>query len=175
MKRIIKEAIGSFEATAYGGKGTTGGVQTALMSAGISLACLRGLAKIAIHYYLWTSRVHTGAELLFQPIRRFIQYGEGNWREMVILTGPQFIGQLAAGQVPECFSHFFMVHKQFGHIVSRVQFFAGPEHMTPPSIVLLGLTRRDVKRSCHWVSYYGEKIDGHDGEITEVTDARPLG
>ncbi len=173
MLRVIKEAVGKFEATVYGGIGTTGGRQDVLMSAGISLAYLRGLAKIGFHYYLWTSRMHSGAELIFQSIRRFIRYGEGDWHSFVLLTVPQFIGQLAEGNVPECYSHFFGSGKQHGHLVSAVQFFAGPDHMTPPSLILLAVTARDIEPHCHWVSYYGEKVNGYDGEITEVTDRRP--
>ncbi len=86
---LIKAAIGSFTATVYGGKGTTGGRQDVLLSSRLSLAYLRGLAKIGFHYHLWTSHIHTGAEFLFQPIRRFIQYGEGDWRSFVVLDTPR--------------------------------------------------------------------------------------
>jgi hypothetical protein len=133
------------------------------------------LAKVGFHYYLWTSRVHTGAELLFQPLRQFIRYGEGDWHSFVQLTAPQFISQLADGQVPECFSHFLGVGKNRGRLIAAVQFFVGPDHMTPPSSILLGLITRDIEPHCHWVSYYGENVNGYDGEITEVTETRPDG
>jgi hypothetical protein len=126
------------------------------------------LAKVGFHYYLWTSEHHTGAEFPFQPIRNFIRHGQGDWRSFVTLTAPQFVGELAAGRVPECFSHFFGVGKQNGEILSAVQFFAGPEHLTPPSLIRLGVTRRFVASRYHWVSYYGEKVNGYDGEIMEL-------
>jgi hypothetical protein len=169
-RRVLTDALGHFDAIAYGGVGTSGGRQTTTLSAGISRAYIRGLAKIAFHYYLWTSHIHTGAELIFQPIRQLIRHDEGDWRSYVQLTAPQFIGQLAEGNVPEGTSHFFGVGKHAGHIVSAVQFFVGPGHMTPPSVILLAVTSGHIEPHCHWVSYYGDKLNGYDGEIVEVMD-----
>jgi hypothetical protein len=175
--RIIREAIGHFTANVYGGMDTSSGRHDVPLSVGISLAYLRGLAKIGFHYYLWTSEIHTGAEFLFQPIRRFIRHGEGDWHSFVMLNSAQFIRQLAEGMVPEGFSHFFAVNKaQHDRLLSAVQFFVGPDHLTPPSLIFLGQTSRLIPPRCHWVSYYGtsgEKINGYNGEIKEVTDSPP--
>jgi len=168
VRRVLTDAIGKFSAMVYYGEGPSGGKKDVLLKAGISLQYLRGLAKIGFHYYLAVSRTHTGAEFLFQPVRKFIRYGEGDWHRFVDLTVSQFIGQLAEGQVPECWSHFFGCNKVNGELVAAVQFFVGPDHLTPPSAVRLGISSRPADQHCHWVSYYGEKIDGYNGEITEV-------
>ena len=168
IRRVLTDAVGKFGANVYYGEGPSGGKKEVLLRAGISLPYLRGLAKIGFHYYLAVCRTHTGAELLFQPIRQFIRHGEGDWHSFVSLTVPQFIGQLAEGQVPECWSHFFGCNKVNGELVVAVQFFVGPDHLMPPSAVRLGVSSRPAKRHCHWVAYYGDKIDGYNGEITEV-------
>jgi hypothetical protein len=173
--KLVREAVGPFkEVEVFGGQGSIGPRQNVLSSANISVAYIRGIAKVAFHYYLWTSEIHTGSELLFQPIRRFIQYGEGDWRNFVMLMAPPFIGELAQGYAPEHFSHFFMASKEHGYVISRVQFFVGPDHVTPPALVLLGLTQRNFESRCHWVGYYGEKVDDYDGEIIEVKSRRAL-
>lgn len=81
---------------------------------------------------------------------------------------PQFIGQLADGQVPTCWSHFFGTNRVNSELVVAVQFFVGPDHLMPPSSVRLGVSSRPAEPHCHWVAYYGEKIDGYSGEISEV-------
>jgi hypothetical protein len=48
MIHVLKEAVGTIDATVYGGKGTIGGRQSVSLAAGISLAYLRGLAKIGL-------------------------------------------------------------------------------------------------------------------------------
>ena len=63
------------ELVVYGGKGASGGRQDVLMSHGLSGRYLRALARVGFHYYLWTSKVHTGRELMFQPIRQYIAEG----------------------------------------------------------------------------------------------------
>jgi hypothetical protein len=103
MNQVIKDAIGPFEAIAYGGYGASGGEQQI-------------------------------------PI-----------------------------QAPECFSHFFGVAKHGRQRFAAVQFFVGPNHVTPPSYVLLGQTARSVTPRCHWVAYYGGKVAGYDGEIADIT------
>jgi hypothetical protein len=168
MRRVLTDAIGKFSAMVYYGEGSSGGKKEMLLKAGISRPYLRGLAKIAFHYYLAVCRTHTGAELLFQPLRRFIRYDEGEWRSFLDLTIPQFIGQLADGQVPECWSHFFGCNKVNGELVVALQFFIGPDHLMPPSAVRLGVSSRPAEQHCHWVSYYGDKIEGYNGEIREV-------
>ncbi len=70
--------------------------------------------------------------------------------------------------MPERWSHFFGCNKVNGELVVAVQFFVGPEHLTPPSGVRLAISSRAAGPHCHWVAYYGEKIEGYNGEITEV-------
>lgn len=169
VRRVLTDALGNFSCIAYGGIGDSGGRQNVLVSAGISRKYLRGIAKIGFHHYLAMSSAHTGSELLFQPIRRFIRYGEGDYENFITLTIDQFIGPLREGKAPASFGHFLGYHKQHGHVVSLVQFFVGPNHVPPPSRVVLGLTNKDITRRLDWVSYYGEKVDGYDGEIKDLT------
>ncbi len=86
VRRVLIDAIGKFSANVYYGEGPSSGKKNVLLKAGISLPYLRGLAKIGFHYYLAVTRTHTGAEFLFQPIRQFIRYGEGDWHRFVDLT-----------------------------------------------------------------------------------------
>jgi hypothetical protein len=169
--RVLKDAIGTLNPLVWYGEGSSR-KEDVTLEGGINLAYIRALAKIAFHYYLWTSPVHSGAELHFHPIRQFIRHGIGERSEFVRLTGDQFIGQLAQGQVPERFSHFIGAWRSGSLLVGAVQLFVGPEHMTPPSLVRLAQLSRPIDTRIHWVSYFGEQIDGFDGEIAEVPESQ---
>jgi len=165
VRRVLTDALGQFSAIAYGGIGD-GAVKPVEMAAGISKAYIRAVAKIAFHYYLAMSTEHSGHEFLFQPIRRFIRYGEGDYPSFVSLTSPQFIEQLANGKCPVSMGHFFGVKHVSEHLVAVVQLFVGPNHVPPPSRVLLGLTKKEVAQHLHHISYYDEKDkEGYVGEI----------
>jgi hypothetical protein len=166
-RRVLTDAIGQFTVMAHYGEGDSQKADVRF-EAGISAAYLRGMAKVGFHYYLWTSPIHTGGEFLFQPIRQFIRYGEGDWRSFIRLTAPHFIAPLAEGKAPIRFSHFLGVWKTGNTIVSAVQFFVGPNHVGPPSLILLGNTAKFIEPRCHWVGYYGEKVDNYDGEIEQM-------
>lgn len=140
----------------------------AQLEAGLSAAYIRAIAKVAFHYHLWTPMADTGAEFHCQPIRQFIRHGEGDSRQFVEVSGPQFVGDLKDGNVPTQFSHFFGVTKVGNQLLGLVQFFVGPEHMTPPAPVHLAQTRRYFPNQGHWVAYYGERVKGFDGEIKEL-------
>jgi hypothetical protein len=168
-RRVLIDAMGrSGPITVYYGRGTSARADVRL-EAGISRAYLRGMAKVGFHYYLWTSKIHTGSEFLFQPIRQFIRHGDGDWTQFIQLTAPHFVEPLADGKVPVRFSHFFGVWKAGRSLTSGVQFFVGPKHVTPPSLIRLAYTSRPIESRCHLASYYHGKVNSYHGEIEEVT------
>jgi hypothetical protein len=79
------------------------------------------------------------------------------------------IEALKQGNLPTDFSHFFATWKKGNILYALVQFFVGPDHLTPPAIVHLGLTKRPIQERVHWASYYGKKVDHCDGEIMDIT------
>jgi hypothetical protein len=166
LRSVLHEALGSFSVVAYGGEGTAERSHQ-LLQTGISLRYIRAIAKIGFHYFLATTTIVTGAELFFQPIRQFVRYGEGDWENFVTLVAPQFIGELAQGYGPEHFSHYFRAGKR-NEMYSLVQLFIGPQHVLPPSVIRLGITRRPIHDRCHWLGYYSEKVGRFDGEIREL-------
>lgn len=171
FRQVLKDALGTIDGgvMVYYGSGTSQKA-TVQFAAGLSKAYFRAVAKVAFHYYLWTSTSDTGAEFRFQPIREFIRHGVGDSESFVQIMAPQFIAQLANGDVPKCFGHFFGVSRTGRHdLIGAVQFFVGPDHMMPPSFVLLTQTQRSVEPRCHWVAYYGAKVDNYDGEIQPLS------
>jgi hypothetical protein len=115
-------------------------------------------------------KVHTGNELMFHPIRRYIMDGDLSHEPFVMPVGPHFIEPLQLGYAPELFSHYFGVGRAHGHITAGVQFYVGPEHVTPASHIRLAVTRNRVEPCCHRVVHYGDKINNFDGVIQDITD-----
>ena len=167
---LLSAGLRFAEFTVYGGNGESDGRQDVRMSHGLSGRYLRALAKIGFHYYLWSTRAHTGRELMFHPIRRYIADGDLDHSAFVDPAGPHFIEALQDGRAPKFFTHFLGVGKVAGQITAAVQFFVGPEHITPAAHVKLAVTGGFVERSCHCVIHYGDKIDNFDGELQDVTE-----
>jgi hypothetical protein len=155
--------------TVFGGVGESAGRKDVLIESNISLAYLRGVAKIAFHYYLKMSNVHTGGELLLQPLRRFIRYGEGDPDNFVILMAPHFIEAFAKGESPDTFCHFLAFYKFDSYLTAVLQLFVGPEHVTYPSLVLLGVSTKPVTHRVHQFTYFDGKRDNFDAELTETS------
>jgi hypothetical protein len=173
LKALLRDAIGPYkDVTVFGGVGESAGRKDVLIESNISLAYLRGIAKIAFHYYLKMSDVHTGEELLFQPLRRFVRYGEGESDNFVILMAPHFIEALAKGGSPDNFCHFLAFYKFDRILTALLQLFVGPEHVTYPSLVQLGISRRPIRHRVHQFTYFDEKTDGFDGDLAELPDVK---
>jgi hypothetical protein len=152
-------------------QGSDGSRREVQLELGISRPYIRGLAKVAFHYYLAFSDIHRGGEFMFQPIRQFIRYDEGDWPRFVAMDIPNFIGQFDQGYAPELFGHYLSVQHINRQIVGKAQFFAGPHHMVPPSGVQLGISSRRVTETLHWVKYFGFKSGGYDGELIDMLAA----
>jgi hypothetical protein len=172
LRALLRDAVGPYSVTVFGGVGESAGRKDVRIESNISLAYLRGIAKIAFHYYLKMSNVHTGGELHFQPLRRFIRYGEGDPENFVILIAPHFIEGLAKGESPDAFCPFLALYKFDSFLTVVLQLFVGPEHVTYPSLVLLGISQKRVAHRVHQFTYFDGKMDNFDGELTELPDVK---
>ena len=85
---------------------------------------------------------------------------------------PHFIKALERGESPDVFCHFLAFYRFSSYLNAVVQLFVGPEHVPYPSLVCLGITRRPIAHRVHQVTYFGQKTDGYDGELTEVPDVK---
>lgn len=81
--RVLRAVFGPFrEVTVYGGVGERT-VSTVTVEAGINVTYMRALAKVAFHYFLWSSPVLRGDEPVFAGVRDLISAGAGNYRDFV--------------------------------------------------------------------------------------------
>jgi hypothetical protein len=172
VRTLLSAVFGQFGAQVYGGPGQR--TQNRLESvSGINSLYLRGLAKVGFHYFLWTSSVLKGNEPGFEPIRKFISDGVGDWRDFVEFDAPQFLPQLKQGYVPAQTSHFFFAALSKREAVAHIQFFVGPR-IPPPSRILLATDPLIVDGkifACHQARYFAEsedRGDGHDGELIVI-------
>ena len=168
-RRMLTDVFGGFSDVAvYGGRGDRE-VRPVALRAGISRRYIRGLAKVAFHYFLWACPILRGNELCFADVRAFICDDEGDWQKFVGLNAEQFLPQLREG-VPAWTSHFFHYRLRKEEILAWVQFFSGPDRVPPTRVVLARnpSLRFDELKSfrCHQASYC--RVDGHDGEIAPI-------
>lgn len=102
----------------------------------------QAIAKIAFHYYLGMNLDNcylNGSEDVFNPVRRFIRYGEGNPESFVIQKEGYFIDidDLRIGWRPPFYGHIFVAEVSNKHIKVKAQFFVGPDIDPPYYEVLL--------------------------------------
>ena len=93
----LTEVFGKFGAQAYGGRGGDRKVRPIALKAGLSRRYLRGLAKMAFHYFLWASPILRGDEQCFDSLRAFIRRDHGEWKDFVELDAPHFLPLLNPG------------------------------------------------------------------------------
>lgn len=173
VRTILSAVFGSFRAQAYGGPGERTHNRLATVS-GINLIYLRGVAKVAFHYFLWACPVLNGHESAFEPVRTFIHAGAGDWREFVQIDAPQFLPLLREGHVPARTSHFFYAALTKQQATAHVQFFVGPHGLPPPCRVKLATNPLAIEGkdfACHQACYFdddADRADGHDGELVAI-------
>ena len=100
----------------------------------------QAIAKIAFHYYLGmnlSNRYLNGSEDVFNPVRRFIRYGEGDPESFVSQKEGYFIDDLRIGWKPPFYGHIFVSEVSNKCIKVKAQFFVGPDIDPPYYEVLL--------------------------------------
>ena len=90
----------------------------------------QAIAKIAFHYYLGMNldnRYLNGSEDVFDPLRRFIRYGDGNPESFVVQKEGYFVDDLRVGWSPPFYGHIFLAEVSNKCIKVKSQFFIGPD------------------------------------------------
>jgi hypothetical protein len=100
----------------------------------------QAITKIAFHYYLGMGLDNcylNGSEDIFESLRRFIRYGEGDTETFVIQKKGYFVDDLRIGCKPPFYGHIFLAELSNNCIKVKVQFFVGPNINPPYYEVLL--------------------------------------
>jgi hypothetical protein len=100
----------------------------------------QAIAKIAFHYYLGMNLGNcymNGSEDIFNPVRRFIRYGEVNPETFVNQRKGYFVDDLLNGWRPPYYGHIFVAEASNKCIKVKAQFFVGPNIEPPYYEVLL--------------------------------------
>jgi len=100
----------------------------------------QAIAKIAFHYYLGMELSNcylNGSEDVFNPVRQFIRYGEGNPESFVKQREGYFIDDFRIGWRPPFYGHIFLAEVSNKCIKVKAQFFVGPDIDPPYYEVLL--------------------------------------
>lgn len=100
----------------------------------------QAIAKIAFHYYLGVNLSNcylNGAEDVFNPVRRFIRYSDGNPESFVVQKKGYFVDDLRNGWKPPFYGHIFVAEVSNKCIKVKAQFFVGPDIDPPYYEVLL--------------------------------------
>jgi hypothetical protein len=151
-----------------------GGVRLTLPSTTetpITTEYLRAVAKIGFHYFLKFDPHTSGAEPRFEPLRRFIFEGIGNWREYVTLNARPFVLMYAR---PKNIAHYFMAESDRANRVRvRVQFFTNGPFQCPPMAVALGAEEYTRHlQIAHVARLYDSPLGGKVGKLSPVSVLR---
>ena len=136
----------------------------------------RAVAKIAFHYLLKTFH-YRGDEEMFAEIRDFILNGTDDFTKFVMYDNSQILEPLKRGYVPSLYCHFLTVESIEGKILSRLQFFAGPDVGIPHvyTVILARPTTALIFQTGHSFCYYEDRPrNGFDGEMDQLTSGRNI-
>jgi hypothetical protein len=137
----------------------------------------RAVAKIAFHYLLKTFH-YRGNEEMFADIRDFILNGVGHFTKFVACDKEsQILEPLKRGYVPTLDCHFLTLESIEGKILSRLQFFAGPDTAVPHvyTVTLATPATTVIFQTGHSFCYYKDRPqNGFDGEMDELTSGRHI-
>ncbi|MFC1633435.1 hypothetical protein ACFL5Z_01225 [Planctomycetota bacterium] len=99
----------------------------------------RAIAKVAFHYYIeFNNFNHTGEEPFFEPLKRFIRYGEGQTKSFVCQQKGILIKDIERGWRPPTYGHIIVGSCASQFIEVKIQFFLGPQYDPPIHTVKLG-------------------------------------
>lgn len=87
----------------------------------------QAIAKICFHYFLQFNDYLKGSETAFEPIRRFIRYGDGNEKSFVTAHEGYLIPELN-NWTPKNYGHVVICNFKDKRIDAYVQFFIGPDY-----------------------------------------------
>lgn len=123
-----------------------------VVTATVTEAYLRGVAKIAFHYTLKVFPDLTGLEPEFTPIKNFI-WTRDESNSFVRQRPDQFVKNFRRGGRPNRWMHILAVVRSYEGIVAHAQFFAGPRSLPPPFEVSVGAEpsriTKPVERRAH--------------------------
>lgn len=132
----------------------------------------RAIAKIAFHYFLIHNNDFSGYESCFEPIRRFIRYGEGE-NDFVVQKKGNLVADINQGYRPKYYGHFLISSVNNSNLVTDVQLFIGHDLDPPYYTVLLGKNPRTIilptQQTGHFYSYFEpENRKEYTGEMQEL-------
>jgi len=133
----------------------------------------RAIAKIGFHYFLAVSQHRfTGTEPAFEPIRSFIRDGKGRPENFVVQNDSPILYDLNRGQTLSSWGHLLTARIGMREIISRVQFFIGPEYLPPIFDIKLGKNPSKIyypESFGHFYSYFSEEHkSGYYGEVSPL-------
>jgi len=133
----------------------------------------RAIAKIAFHYFLIHNSSYDGSESAFEPIRRFIRYGEGTIESFVKQKRRNLIAELDQGYRPKYYGHILMGIVNRQDIKGMIQLFIGHDIDPQYYEVYLGENPRQIfvpdERFGNFYCYFEpEKQGQYSGEIQRL-------
>jgi hypothetical protein len=142
-------------------KTTPGHVISVRAEFGITRDYLRAVTKVAFHYFLLQRPRYTGAEPIFEAVRRFIRYGENFDNECKLV--PPITEDVKRNGGLSRWTHFLAGEITYDELAVRVQLFVGPD--TVPPAWRVGLARNPSP------IHLPTEAFGHKFEIFETPDA----
>jgi hypothetical protein len=144
----------------------------------VTNAYFRAIAKCAFHYFLATFSKATGAEPQFEPIRNFILNG-GDPQQFVRHGDIPIIGYPAPNLRPSAYGHLVAANWESGQVWGRCQFFIGPDHEPPASLIKISDAPNGIPElfhkggTGHHFVYFPDGRHGRfDGETSQLIQAR---
>ena len=173
---IIRAVFGPFEIDVYHTRldGPVGPTEPTLLRFHFSPTFLRGVAKIAFHYFLWACPHIGGNEPEFSAFRAFVRHAIGNPSDF-INTSDSLVERIAAedGNGADC--HVFASTSLGADLIAQAHFFTQPVGPAFPTFVVK-LGRRPGGHAPEWrsmhVAAYRANIPGHDGMLETLLDGQ---
>lgn len=169
---VLRAVFGPFEMDVYRTRldGEVGPVEQTMVRFNLSPEFLRGVAKVAFHYFLWACPHIGGDEAEFEPIKSFIRHGVGESSEFINKT-ESLVDRIPAEQGPGADCHVLATFCLDDHVLVQVHFFSQAVGAEFPTFVIR-LGRRPESLEENWtrvhVAAYSAGVAGHDGSIREL-------
>ena len=133
----------------------------------------RAIAKIAFHYFLAYYDGFDGSELVFDPIRRFIRYGNGKIEFFVRQERGNLVSDLDKGYRPKYYGHFLIGNVDNQKVMCFLQLFIGRDIDPLHYVVFLGRNPRNIllptETFGHFYSYLEpDKRKGYAGTMQKL-------
>jgi len=170
---IVRAVFGTFEIDLYDSPidGPVGPFEPAVLQFNFSPPFLRGVAKVAFHYFLWACPQIGGDEPEFSNLRAYIRDGVGKPKHFLDKSD-SLVSRIPAedGVGNDC--HVFASTSLGADLVVQVHFFSQPAGPAFPTFVVR-LGRRPEAMPPDWltahVAAYTNDIAGYDGTLRGVS------